>query len=74
MTWPRVSGPASTVASSSSRSRDTAGSSSVIETTGISLSSCLMIWSRGADSTSTTMVIRLKRSSSDGATARLKML
>ena len=74
MTWPRVSGPASTVASSSSRSRATAGSSSVIDTTGISLSSCLMIWSSGADSTSTTMVIRLNRSSSEGATARLKML
>ena len=74
MTWPRDSGPASTVASSSSRSRECAGSSSVIETTGISLSSCLMIWSSGADSTSTTMVIRLNLGLSDGATARLKML
>ena len=33
-----------------------------------------MICSRGADSTSTTMVIRLNRSSSVGATANEKML
>ena len=33
-----------------------------------------MIWSSGADSTSTTMVIRLNLGLSDGATARLKML
>ena len=33
-----------------------------------------MIWSSGADSTSTTMVIRLNRGLSVGATARLKML
>ena len=74
MIWPRVSGPASRVAISSSRSREVAGSSSVIDTTGMSLSSCFMIWSSGADSTSTTMVIRLNRSLSEGATARLKML
>ena len=36
----------------------------------MSLKSCLVICSSGADSTSTTIVMRLKRSSSVGATAR----
>ena len=70
MIWPRVSGGAFTVTSSSSRSTASPGSSSLILTTLISLWSCLMICSSGADSTSTTMVMRLKRSSSVGATAR----
>ncbi len=70
MTWERSAGPASTVASSSSRSTASAGASSEMATTLTSLSSCWTICSRGADSTSTTMVMRLNRSSSSvGATA-----
>ena len=46
-----------TVASSSSRSTEWRGSSSVILTTSISLNSCLTICSSGADSTSTTIVM-----------------
>ena len=68
------SADARTVASSSSRSTDWRGSSSLILTTSISLNSCLVICSSGADSTSTTMVMRLKPSSSAGATASEKML
>ena len=74
MIWPRISGAADTVASSSSRSTASPGSSSAIFTTLISLSSCLTICSSGADSTSTTIVIRLNRSSSVGATGKEKML
>ena len=74
MICPRIPGAADTVTSSSSRSTDSRGSSSVIFTTWISLNSCLTICSSGADSTSTTIVIRLKRSSSVGATASEKML
>ncbi len=69
MTSPRAAGSARTVASTSSRSVASAGSSSEIFTTLMSLNSCLVICSNGVDSTSTTMVIRLKRSSSVGATA-----
>ena len=42
--------------------------------TGISLLSCLVICSSGADSASTTIVMRLKRSSSVGLTASETML
>ena len=55
---------------SSSRSTDSAGDSSEIFTTWISLKSCLVICSSGEDWMSTTIVMRLKRSSSVGATAR----
>jgi len=65
---------ARTVASSSSRSTAAAGSSSEILTTLMSLNSCLVICSMGADSASTTMVMRLNRSSSVGATANDSML
>ena len=40
----------------------------------MSLKSCFVTWSSGADATSTSSVIRLNRSSSVGATARLRML
>ena len=73
-TWPRVSGVLRTVASSSSRSTERRGSSSLILTTSISLNSCLVICSSGVDSTSTTIVMRLNPSSSAGATASEKML
>ena len=65
---------ARTVASSSSRSTERRGSSSEILTTSMSLNSCLVICSSGVDSTSTTIVMRLKPSSSAGATASEKML
>ena len=63
-----------TVAISSSRSTEWRGSSSLILTTSISLNSCFTICSTVTDSTSTTIVIRLKCSSSAGATASEKML
>ena len=63
-----------TVASRSSRSIESAGCSSLIFTTSMSLNSCLVICSSGADSASTTIVMREKRSSSVGATASEKML
>ncbi len=69
MTWPRPAPSALTVTIISSRSTASAGSSSLILTTLMSLKSCLVICSRGVDSTSTTIVMRLKRSSSVGATA-----
>ena len=69
MTWPRAAGSARTVSSMSSRSTASSGCSSVIFTTLMSLNSCLVICSSGFDSTSTTIVMRLKRSSSVGATA-----
>jgi len=53
-----------------SRSTAPAGSSSEIFTTLMSLNSCLVTCSSGLDSTSTTIVMRLNRSSSVGATAR----
>src|SRR6476619_6986838 len=62
----RSSAVAFTVTSMSSRSTASSGCSSAILSTGISLLSCLVICSSGADSASTTMVIRLKRSSSFG--------
>ena len=70
----RRSGSASTVTIMSSRSTALPGWRSRISTTLTSLSSCLTPWSSGADSTSTTIVRRLKRSSSVGATARDSML
>ncbi len=74
ITCPRSAGPAATVRSNSSPSVACSGASSVMLTTLTSLSSWRTICSSGADSTSTTMVIRLKRSSSVGATASEKML
>ena len=74
MTSLRLSGPAATVASSSSRSTASTGCSSVILTTLTSLNSCLVICSTEVSSTSITMVMRLNRSSSDGATASEMML
>ncbi len=70
----RSSAVAFTVTSMSSRSTASSGCSSAILSTGISLLSCLVICSSGADSASTTMVIRLKRSSSVGLTASDTML
>ena len=57
-----------------SRSTDVSGSSSRISSTLMSLSSCLTTWSIDVDATSTTIVIRLNRSSSVGATASDSML
>ena len=74
MTWPRSVTSARTVSSSSSRSTDSAGLSSVTFTTLMSLNSCFTICSTEVCSASTTMVMRLKRSSSVGATASEKML
>jgi hypothetical protein len=74
MTWLRISGVARTLTSSSSRSTASLGSSSVIFRTSMSLNSCLVICSRGVESTSTTMVMRLSAGSSVGATARDSML
>src|SRR3954452_11082160 len=70
----RRSAEAFTVTSISSRSTASSGCSSAILITGISLLSCLVICSSGADSASTTIVIRLKRSSSVGLTASDTML
>src|SRR6478752_48151 len=70
----RRSGVAFTVTSMSSRSTASSGCSSAIFSTGINLLSCLVICSSGADSASTTIVIRLKRSSSVGLTANDTML
>src|SRR3954449_7722498 len=70
----RASGVAFTVTSMSSRSTASSGCSSAILSTGISLLSCLVICSSGADSASTTIVIRLNRSSSVGLTASDTML
>ncbi len=50
------------------------GSSSVIFSTSMSLNSCLVICSRGVDSTCTTMVMRDRAGSSVGATASDSML
>ena len=46
----------------------------LMRTTLMILNSCFTICSSGADSTSTTIVMRLNRSSSVGATASEKML
>ena len=70
MTCERSVGPTATVTRTSSRSTASLGESSPMETTLTSLSSCMITCSRGADSTSTTIVMRLKCSSSSvGATA-----
>ena len=70
ITWERSAGWASTVAMSSSRWTASAGASWEMATTLTSLSSWWTTCSRGADSASTTMVMRLNRSSSSvGATA-----
>ena len=69
MTWPRC-GPRLARSRAAARARPRrAGRARWIFTTLISLSSCLTICSSGADSTSTTIVMRLNRSSSVGATA-----
>ena len=70
----RASGVAFTVTSMSSRSTASSGGSSTILITGISLLSCFVTCSSGAESASTTIVIRLKRSSSVGLTASETML
>src|SRR3954447_6811644 len=70
----RRSAVAFTVTSISSRSTASSGCSSAILSTGISLLSCLVICSSGAESASTTIVIRLNRSSSVGLTANDTML
>ena len=63
-------GPTAMVTRSNSRSTASDGESSPMETTLTSLSNCMITCSSGADSTSTTIVIRLKCScSSAGATA-----
>src|SRR5215207_2200625 len=70
----RSSDVAFTVTSMSSRSTASSGCSSAIFSTGMSLFNCLVICSSGADSASTTIVMRLKRSSSVGLTASDTML
>ncbi len=70
ITWLRTAAGAFTVTSISSRSTESRGSSSEILMTFTSLFSCFTTCSSGAVSTSTTTVMRLKRSSSVGATAR----
>ncbi len=74
VTWPRLATSARTVASISSRSTHWPSLSSLMSTTLMSLSSWRVTCSRGADSASTTIVMREKRSSSVGLTAREKML
>ena len=69
VTWPRVVASARMVASISSRSTESPSASSVILMTLMSLSSCRMTCSSGADSASTTIVMRENRSSSVGLTA-----
>src|SRR4029453_13074721 len=70
----RASAVAFTVTSMSSRSTASDGDSSTILITGISLLSCFVTCSSGADAASTTIVMRENRSSSVGLTASDTML
>jgi len=74
ITWLRAAPSARTVSMHSSRSTPAPGASSLILMTWISLNNCLVICSSGADSASTTMVMRENRALSVGATASDSML
>src|SRR5580698_3235224 len=72
--WPRSAGSALTLISASSRSTAVPSCSSTTFSTRTSLSSWVLTCSTGVDAPSTTMVIRLTRSSWVGPTASDEML